>query len=105
MKSEISGGQKLTQEQIRRIADLARIEIDEAEQEKYALEMSAILGYVEQLGEADTKAVEPTTHIAGINNITRQDEARPSDPDERKKIIDCAPLAEGEYIKVKSVLQ
>ena len=63
----------LTPAQVRHIAKLARLEISDAEVEKYARELSAILEYVEQLKEVDTKGVEPTAQVTGQTNVLRED--------------------------------
>ena len=63
----------LTPAQVRHIAKLARIEIEDNEVEKYAKELSAILEYVEQLKEVDTKGVEPTAQVTGQENVFRPD--------------------------------
>lgn len=105
MEPKISNRQKLTKDQVQRIADLARIEISNEEKKKYTQEMIAILDYIEQLNEANTDNVKPTTHITGLINVTREDKDEKQDAEERKRILDCVPQKEGDYIKVKSILQ
>lgn len=95
---------KLTIDQVQHIADLARIELTQAEKEKYAGELSAVLGFIEQLSGADTDNVIPTSQVTGLVNIVREDKAERCNEDTRKQIFKAAPLAEGEYFKVKAVL-
>lgn len=104
MVTENFNEQKITKDEIQHIANLARIDITEEEKEKYALEMSAILGYIEQLKEVDTKNIKPTAQVTGLANITREDQLNMADMDERGKILESVPAKEGDYIKVKSVL-
>lgn len=94
----------LTKEQVKHIADLARIEITEAEKEKFAEELSAVLGYIEQLKEADTSKVSATNQVTGLINVTREDIVENCDEETKKKILDGAPMKEKNYIKVKAVL-
>jgi len=95
---------KLTGDQVQHIADLARIELISGEKEKYAEELSAVLGFVEQLSEVGTDNVIPTSQVTGLVNITREDEVETCDEETRKNILNAAPLKEGEYFKVKAVL-
>lgn len=95
---------KLTSGQVQHIADLARIELTQAEKEKYADELSAVLGFVEQLSTVNTDNVIPTSQVTGLVNIVREDKAEDCDVETRRQIFRAAPLAEGEYFKVKAVL-
>lgn len=70
-------GKKLTKEQIRKIADLANIHIDDSELEKYGKWISDILQYVEMLGEVDTSKVEFKSQVE-LTNILRKDKPEPS---------------------------
>lgn len=96
---------KLSQEEVQHIADLARIELTENEKGKYAEELSSILGCFEQLKEVKTEAVEPTSQATGLVNVAREDVIEGCDQETRKKLLDAAPMKEGNYIKVKAVLQ
>lgn len=94
----------LTIYQVQHIADLARIELTEKEKEKYAGELSAVLGFIEQLSSVNTDDVIPTSQVTGLVNIMRSDMAENCDIEVRKQIFSSAPLAEGEYFKAKAVL-
>ena len=87
---------------VKRIANLARIGLDEKEIEKFVADLSSILDWVEQLEEADVKGVLPTAHIAGMDNVSRED--RIFDFIEKKKIVELFPENKNGYDKVKSVL-
>lgn len=95
---------KLTTDQVQHIADLARIELTESEKEKYAEELSAVLGFIEQLSAINTDNIIPTSQVTGLVNVARQDEIEICGEDIRARIFASAPLAEGEYFKVKAVL-
>jgi aspartyl-tRNA(Asn)/glutamyl-tRNA(Gln) amidotransferase subunit C len=95
---------KLTTDQVQHIADLARIEMAPNEKEKYADELSAVLGFIEQLSEVDTENVVPTSQVTGLANIVREDKSEGCNEETRKQIFKAAPLVEGEYFKVKAVL-
>ena len=60
------------------IAKLANLEIKEEEKEKLQKQLSLILQYVNKLNEVDTKNVEITSQVTGLENVTREDETAPS---------------------------
>lgn len=95
--------QKLSKDQVSRIADLARIELTDDEKEKYADELSAVLGFIEQLSEVNTNNIIPTSQVTGLVNVARDDEVKECDMETHKQILKAAPLAEGDYFKVKAV--
>ncbi len=97
---------KLPKEDVEHIALLARIELTEAESQKYAEELSAVLGYVSELQKVDTNKVDGDSsiggQITGLNNVTDGDYVRKSEIS-RKEFLEQAPASEKGYIKVKSV--
>jgi aspartyl-tRNA(Asn)/glutamyl-tRNA(Gln) amidotransferase subunit C len=66
----------LTADQVRHIAKLARLRIADDEVEKYATELTKILGYIDMLNEVDTSGVEATAQVTGLTNSLRPDELR-----------------------------
>lgn len=67
---------------IRYVAELARLRLTEAEQEKLGRQLDQILEHIEQLKQVDVSGVEPTAHAFPLVNVTREDETRPSMPHE-----------------------
>ena len=59
--------------QVKKVAVLASLPITPAEEEKLAKELSETLDYVAELESVDTKGVEPTSQVTGLENITRED--------------------------------
>lgn len=66
----------ISKEQVKHVAHLARLAVTDEEVEKMADELSAIIGYAEQLNELDTDGVEPTTHVLDLKNVMRKDEPK-----------------------------
>lgn len=66
----------LDQAAVRHVAKLARLEISDEEVKRYAEQLSAVLGYVEQLNELDTADVPPTAHASGVSSVFREDVVR-----------------------------
>jgi aspartyl-tRNA(Asn)/glutamyl-tRNA(Gln) amidotransferase subunit C len=94
---------ELTAGQIEHIAALARLEISAEEKESFRVQISSVLGYVGQLGQVDTKGVEPLCHGASLVNVTRADETVACDAETRRRVIDAFPDRDGDLLKVKAV--
>jgi aspartyl-tRNA(Asn)/glutamyl-tRNA(Gln) amidotransferase subunit C len=95
----------ISKDEIKHIADLARLELSSDELKKYGNQLEQILGYVDQLQKVDIKNIEPTAQVTGLLNVIRED--RPTDWD-RKEIetaLSQAPETESGQIKVKRVLE
>lgn len=94
----------LSLEQVKHIAKLARIGIDDAAAEKFSKQLSSILEYVEQLNEVNTDGVEPTSQVTGLSNVTRADEEKRFC--NRDDLLACTELpVEGDMIRVKQVIK
>lgn len=65
---------KLSKEQVRHVATLARLELSCEEEERFSSQLSAVLENINQLSELDTEGVEPTSHALDIKNVFREDE-------------------------------
>jgi len=92
----------IKKEEVKHIAELARIGLTDEEMEKYSQELSGILAWIDQLKEVDISGVEPTEHITGVKNVSRQDISHPFE--NREKIINLFPEEKNGYNKVKAVL-
>lgn len=88
---------------VRHIAALARVKVEEAEEERYVRELQAILAYVEELQDLSVEGVEPTsTVVAGSPPPLRPDEERPCDV--REEALAEAPDRDGDYFRVPRVV-
>lgn len=65
---------KITSEEIRHVADLARLDLDEAAVDTFVAQIGKILNYVATLESVDTRDVAPMTHAIFLNNAFRPDE-------------------------------
>lgn len=92
----------INKDEVRHIAGLARIGLDEKELERFSKDLSSILDWVEQLKEVKVEGVEPTAHISGVANVTREDEVK--EFGNREGIIELFPEEKDGYDKVKAVL-
>ena len=94
---------KLSYEQVRHIAWLARLGLSEEEVEKFSLQLSNILENFEILKEVDTADVPPATHTISLQNVIRKDDVAESYP--QAEILLNAPKQEGDCFKVQAILE
>jgi aspartyl-tRNA(Asn)/glutamyl-tRNA(Gln) amidotransferase subunit C len=67
-------------DEVRKVARLARLELSEPNLVQMQQQLSAILGYIDQLNELNTDGVEPLAHPLPVQNVFRPDEEAPSLP-------------------------
>lgn len=91
----------LSLDEVRKVAQLARLELPEADLVRMQSQLSAILDYVKQLSELDTEGVEPLAHPLPITNVFRPDEPAPSLPPDAA--LQNAPKRQGDYFSVPAV--
>lgn len=94
---------KITKEQVKHIALLSRLELNEGETEVYQEQLSRILDYVEKLNEVDTKNIEPTSHVIELNNIFREDEVKTSIS--RDEALRNAPDSTDKFFRVPKIIE
>ena len=93
----------VSSEQVRHIANLARIAMSDEEIERLVPELNNILGWVEQLGEVDTDGVEPLTAV--IDQKLRLRDDKVTDGNRREDILANAPQAEHGFFAVPKVIE
>ena len=97
---------KITEQQVRYVADLANLKLSEAEVRKFQADLDEILGHVDKLNEIDTTNVEPMAQVlyeAGETATLREDRERP--PLENAAATANAPAAGAGYFKVPLVIE
>jgi aspartyl-tRNA(Asn)/glutamyl-tRNA(Gln) amidotransferase subunit C len=82
------------------VANLARLELSEAEVERMARELSAVLDHIETISELDLEGVPPTSHVINVPSALRADEPGPSLP--REVALASAPDTDAEGFRVPS---
>lgn len=94
---------RIRREEVAHVAGLARLRLSESEVEGMTRDLESILAYVEQLGELDTRDVEPTAHVIPVQTPFREDRPEPSlDPE---AALANAPAREGAAFAVPKVLE
>ena len=85
------------------IAKLARIKVDDAQQEALTEELSNILGWIDELGELDTEGVQPMTSVVEVQHSLRKDAVK--DGDRQEDILKNAPESKQGYFVVPRVVE
>lgn len=93
----------ISREEVRYIAELARLTFTPDEEERLAEEMNAILSYMEKLNELDTAAVPPMSHVLDLTNVFRED--RVEQRISREEALRGAPDADEAYFRVPKVIE
>jgi aspartyl-tRNA(Asn)/glutamyl-tRNA(Gln) amidotransferase subunit C len=86
--------QKLTREDVTRIADLAHLELSDAEISTFTGQLGAILDWAAVVQQVDTTGVPPTAHPFAASAAWREDRAAPSL--DRAEVLSEAPDASGD---------
>ena len=94
---------RLTAEEVRHVAELAKLRLTEGEIEQYAGQLSAILEYAERLQEVDTSSVPPTPYILPLTNVMREDVPGPSLSNDAA--LANAPDREDGFFRVRAVFE
>ena len=93
---------KITHDEVRYVADLARLDLEEAAVEKFAGQIDEILLYIDKLNEVDTEGVDPTSHAIFLSNAFREDELR--DPLQNDRALANAPEQENGCFVVPQII-
>ena len=92
----------IDREEVKKVANLARLNISEAEEEAFTTQLNSILEYFDQLSELDTTDVPPTTRAIETSNITRVDKLTPF-PD-KEELLKAAPEQQGDFFRVPKII-
>jgi len=93
----------LTPDEVRKVALLARLELDEEEIARQSKHINDLLAQFQKLQELDVTGIEPTSHSIPIYNVFREDVARPSLP--REEILQNAPDARDGFFVVPRIVE
>jgi len=94
--------ERLDAAEVRKVAKLGRLKLADSDVERYATQLTAILGYVAQLKAVDVTGVEPMSHPLPLKNVLREDEVKPALSVEA--VLANAPAKDGPFFAVPKVL-
>jgi len=93
---------RITQEEVHRVAQLARLELTAEEQRELVAHLDKVLTYMEKLGELDIDGVEPTAHAVEVPSPLREDQViNHADTD---ALLQNAPAREADFLKVPKII-
>ena len=94
-----------TKEEIKKLSELARLDLSLEDEEKYIKDFDSILGYIDQLSKAVTESGKKEKDLAELRNVMRED----GEPHETglytEQILTNMPTTEKGYLKVKKILK
>ena len=93
----------LTTEEVRHVAELAKLSLSDEEVAQYTEQLSAILDYADLLSDIDTSGVPPTPYVLPLQNMMRTDEAAPSLTND--EALANAPDSEDGFFRVRAVFE
>ncbi|HKV54649.1 MAG TPA: Asp-tRNA(Asn)/Glu-tRNA(Gln) amidotransferase subunit GatC [Candidatus Binataceae bacterium] len=94
---------RITIEQVRHVARLARLALSEAEEQSLQTDLSAILAYVDKLNELDTGEVEPTAQV-GESGIPMREDVVTNHP-APAEMLSNAPARAGNLFRVPKIIE
>ncbi|MDO8433455.1 MAG: Asp-tRNA(Asn)/Glu-tRNA(Gln) amidotransferase subunit GatC [Candidatus Binatus sp.] len=94
---------RITLEQVRHVARLARLELSSIEEERLRADMDEMLAYVAKLNELDTADVPPTAQVGEAGTPMRDDEVTSAPAAEQ--MLANAPSRERDYFKVPKIIE
>ena len=92
----------IDREEVKKVANLARLNITESEEIAFTTQLNSILEYFDQLSELDTTDVKPTTRAIETSNITRTDTLTPFPA--KEDLLKAAPEQQGEFFRVPKII-
>jgi len=93
----------LNKKDVEHIAKLAYIKLSEEETENMRMQLSNILSHFTSLSAVETNGIEPTGHTTDSNTIMRNDQ--PEQPLDQNDVLKNAPDRDGEFVRVRPVLE
>ncbi len=93
----------LTRAEVQHIAELAKLQLTDAEAALYQEQLSDILDFMQRLNTLDTEAIPPTATVLPLRSVMRDDAPRPSMP--ANEILANAPARAGDAFEVRVILE
>ena len=93
---------RISSDEVRKVAQLARLELNESEINQHAEQLEKILEYIKQLEKINTEDIPCTTRAIEVVNVLRKDEKKNYENSE--EILDLAPSRENKFFKVPKII-
>ena len=93
---------RISSDEVKKVAQLARLELNESEINQHAEQLEKILEYIKQLEKINTENVPCTTRAIEVVNVLRKDEKK--NYENSDEILDLAPSRENKFFKVPKII-
>jgi len=93
---------RISSKEVKKVAQLARIELNESQINQHAEQLEKILKYIKQLEKIKTDNVPCTTRAIEVINVSRKDEKK--DYENSEELLDLAPSRENKFFKVPKII-
>ena len=93
---------KISKQEVKKVAQLARLELNEGEIKSHAEQLEKILEYIKQLERIQTDDIPSTTRAIEVVNVFREDEKKNFDCTE--ELLELGPSREDQYFKVPKII-
>ena len=93
---------KIDSKTVDKLADLAKLEFDDASKQEIIKDLNRIVTFIEKLNELDTSSVEPLIYLTDETNVMREDEVKQEIT--QKDALKNAPKKDSDYIKAPKVI-
>ena len=93
---------RISSDEVKKVAQLARLELNESEINQHAEQLEKILEYIKQLEKINTENVPCTTRAIEVVNVLRKDEKKNYENSE--EILDLSPSRENKFFKVPKII-
>ena len=94
---------RITEDQVKKVAELARLKLDDNQVKHHAKQIEKILDYINQLEKVDTNGVASTTRAIEVVNVLRSDAN--NNFENRDELLDLAPDRENDFFKVPKIIK
>ena len=93
---------RISSDEVKKVAQLARLQLNEGEIQEHAEQLEKILDYINQLEKINTENIPCTTRAIEVVNVLRKDEKK--NYENSKELLDLAPSNEDKFFKVPKII-
>ena len=93
---------RISSDEVKKVAQLARLELNESEIQQHAQQLEKILDYINQLEKINTDNIPCTTRAIEVVNVLRKDQKK--DYENSEELLDLAPSRESKFFKVPKII-
>ena len=93
---------RISSDEVKKVAQLARLELNESEIQEHAEQLEKILDYINQLEKINTENIPCTTRAIEVVNVMRKDQKK--DYENSEELLDLAPSRESKFFKVPKII-